>query len=197
MKAYLKLLVTYFSKSGIWLFTLALSIVYLWMRSLTDTPVFVPLVSYAGMVAVTAFNRASEKSGFSRYALWFPLPVKEKIKAQYIFVFSFSLISLIILLNGGYWTRILLWTYPCLPLLAGAADQPWDYMNAPSSLRLAVKSVFLVLLFFLFSALREMPLAASRQPLWFYVLINLAIVLVYILSACLSVYFAKKRGVRS
>lgn len=194
MKAYLKLTALHFVKSGSLLWFLGFVIFYLWdPKDVLDSPIFAVILMHVCLSLIADARRVSEISGYKYYLNFFPVSVKERITAEYILGAVLSLLSVVILINAGYWTRSLFRLFPGLAFMTASVYLPWHYLKDSIQFDGLARFCSALLILLVDGWFREVPLVIQSYPLWLLILFNLFLIILYVLSAFMADLFANKR----
>ncbi|MBQ7991525.1 MAG: ABC-2 transporter permease [Solobacterium sp.] len=195
MKAQLKKNLLIFFKGWSWIVMIITVILYFRFADMRPMPVLV----YMGVYNVFLFTAVEHrdidhKSGYGIHESFSPLTAEEKVYPEYITVFVFMALYTVISMLAGIWLYRLYRLFPLLPLLPAALILPWKYVSDNDRLQIFVSVCGALLTFFMFSMLGDVPLIVPHYPLWLLLCANLGCLVLFVLSAVLSVFLAKKRG---
>lgn len=194
MKALLKKNFLIFMKSFGWLKLAAFLIVYVIFGRL-DTVYLYTLLYLGCLRSALTHREALRKSGDHLNEAFYPLDHKDRVMAEYIPVFIVSMIFTAVSLYASPWTYRFFRLFPMAPLVPAAILMPWYHLNDNEKMRFFVEVVLVLIVWFLFSLCRNVPVVIRQYPMYLLILVNVIIIAAYILSALLAIRFAeRKRG---
>ncbi len=181
-------------KSFGWLKLAAFLIVYIifgWLDS-----VYLYTLLYLGCLRYALTHRdALRKSGDHLNEAFYPLDSKDRVMAEYIPVFIISMIFTLVSLYACPWTYRFFRLFPMAPLVPAALLMPWYHLNDSEKMRIATEIPLVLLIWFLLSVCRSVPVVIRQYPMHLLILVNAMMISAYVLSALLAIWFAeKKRG---
>lgn len=158
--------------------------------------VYLYTLLYLGCLRCALTHReALRKSGDHLNEAFYPLNSRDRVMAEYIPVSAICMIFTAVSLYACPWTYRFFRLFPMAPLVPAALLMPWYHLNDSAKMRFFVEVVLALLVWFLLSICRGVPVVIRHYPTHLLILVNVMMIGAYVLSALLAVWFAqRKRG---